>query len=231
MPNRVEIACWKHGHISELFLTRKGEEKLVRQIPKLKAVCPKCKELENGNEPIMILDGETRFSTCKPYRCHHGHLNVISVLGETLHVRFSRTDFVNVDGSIEELPELIDSKDISCNHVSEKGKRCNCKLKAANKAELTKNTVHSIRTKTRIGDLWDKAGIEPVTPSRLNKKSGEFEDSRTDKANRERLKRLQRGNKRNVDASRQPGQRIERPTDTDYGRKGKGQVNPDRLTR
>jgi hypothetical protein len=223
VTHRIEIACWKHGHVSELFQTIRQEQKLARQIPKLKAVCPKCKELEGVNEAITILNGKTLFTPVKPYVCRHGHLSLVSPLGKMSHVQYGLDAFVNVEGDIEELAELIDSKDISCYHDNDKGRRCGCKLKAINDTQLHRPIAPGIKTRTRMGDLMDRAGLEPVRPNKVNTETGEIEESKTEKANIERLKRI-RKNRRNMQKDRHPGTRIDKPTDTDYGRKSKDQV-------
>jgi thymidine kinase len=38
--HKVVVCCWEHGHRTELFMTVKQEDKLVKKIGKLKAVCP-----------------------------------------------------------------------------------------------------------------------------------------------------------------------------------------------
>lgn len=226
--HRVVVCCWLHGHETELFMTRKQEDKLAKQIPTLKAVCPVCREEENGNQSVFIKEGETPFGTSKAYRCRHGHVTTVSAFANgMLHTKHGPDDgdFVNIEGTIEELEELIDKKDISCHHVKASGRQCDCKLKAVDSTSITYPCAAGIKTKTRLGDIWDKAGAEPVRNGQYDGK-GNYSESRTEKANLERLKRMR---ERNVAKDRLPGKRIDKPTKTDYGHRSKSDVKPERL--
>ena len=225
---RVVVCCWKHGHETELYMTKRQEEKLNKQIPQLKAVCPVCREEGHGNQPIFIKEGETLFMTPKSYKCRHGHVTRISAFANgMLHVAFGNgdEDYVNIEGTIEEIEELLDTKDISCHHVRDYGRRCDCKLKAVDDAVISYPGSAGIKTTTRLGDLWDKAGAEPVRSGNYDDQ-GNYHGTRTEEANRERLRRMQ---KRNLPKDRHPGKRIDKATKKDYGRRSKSEVNPERL--
>ena len=225
--HRVVVCCWLHGHQTELAMTKRQEEKLTSKIDKLKAVCPTCRDEELGNQPIFILDGETLFNPGKVYRCHRGHISRIGAFSNgVLNVTFSsdRKDFVNIEGTIEELKELIDKKEISCHRVKENGRRCDCKLKPMDDFRLSYPVVPGIKTRTRLGDLWDKAGVEPVRSGGYGK-DGEYHGTRSEEANLERVRRLRQ--KRQIEESRKPGTTINQPTTTKYDKRPKG--NADRL--
>lgn len=223
----VTICCWRKGHMNELFLDRRQEEALVRKIPKLKAICPSCRQ--EGNFSIFIHQGQTVFLSPKIYQCRHGHVTSISALSSgMLHVRFGNNaeDFVNIEGTIEELEEILNTKDISCHHLKENGRVCDCKLKPIDDYQLTYPSPTSIRTKTRVGDLWDRAGIEPVRTGSYDN-DGNYRESKTEKAHKARLQKMRR--KRNIQQGRHPGRRVDRATEKEYGRRSKQEIRPERL--
>jgi hypothetical protein len=224
---RVVVCCWRAGHETELALTRKQEEKLAKQIPELKAVCPSCKD--QGNFPIFIKEGSTVFAGSKVYRCRNGHITTISPFSNgMLHVTFGpgHENFVNIEGTLEELQEIIDTKDVSCYHVKDNGKQCDCKLKPVDDFMLSYPQAAGIKTKTRVGDLWDKAGLEPVRTGGYDK-DGNYQESRSQRANMERLKKMRRT--RNIPVDQHPGKRMNRPTKTTYDKRSKQEINPERL--
>lgn len=195
--HKVVVCCWSHGHETELSMTRLQEEKLAKQIPKLKAVCPTCRESDNGNQAIFIKHGDTVFGSHKTFVCRHGHTSLVSPFSSgMLHIRFGpgEDDFTNIKGTIEELEELIDNKDITCYHTKVNNQACGCKLKAVDSSSLSYPETVGIKTKTRLGDLWDRAGAEPVRNGSYDA-DGNWSTSRTEKANLERLKNMRKGNR------------------------------------
>lgn len=224
MKSLVRVICWKRSHVTELGMNKLQERKLESDIPKMKKVCPECKP---ENCPITIVAGSTICNPSKAYRCEKGHLTLIAPLGTRLHVCFGPAgeDFVNVEGDLASLPNMIDNGDISCNHVPG-DQTCDAKLVAVDDFELSYPTVHGIKTRTRIGDLWDKHGIEPVRTGQYNR-DGVYNESRSQQANKDRLARMQRD--RNTSKDRQPGKTIKRATKKNYGHRDKSSVNPDRL--
>jgi len=220
----VRIMCWKRSHVTEFVMNRSQEQKLESDIPKMKKVCPDCKP---ENSAITIVSGATVFSPAKGYRCEHGHLSLISTLGEQLNVCFgpSNDEFVNVAGSLADLPNRVDEGHIACNHVVD-GKMCDCKLTAIDDFVLNYPSSPGIKTRMRIGDVWDRHGIEPVRTGNYDGQGG-YNESRSQKANNDRLARMSRA--RNTSKDRQPGKTINKATKTDYGHRNKSSVNPDRL--
>ncbi len=225
----VVVCCWLHGHKTDLAMTKLQEERLGRQIGKLQAVCPVCRANEEGNQSIFILDGKTLFNPGKTYQCRHGHVSRIGAFTSGMcNVSFghNREDFVNMEGTIEELKELIDKKTISCHHVRENGRPCGCKLKETDDFVLQYPDSVSIKTTTRVGDLWDKHGLEPVRSGGYDG-SGHYRGTKSEKANLARLKRVR---ERNTPADRHPGKRIDKSTTKIQRRRSKSDVNPDKLT-
>ena len=205
--HKVIVCCWKHCHQTELIMARREEDTLAKKITRLKAVCPVCRDEGHGNQPIFILEGETLYSPGKAYKCHHGHASTISAFsGGMLNITFGNgpDDFVNVDGVVKELGEMIDKKEVACHHVKENGRVCGCKLKAVDDFTLSYPDVPGIKTKTRLGDIWDKAGAEPVRSGGYDK-NGHYKGTRSEEANKSRIKNMQR--KRNIEESRGPARK------------------------
>ena len=224
----IAVCCWGKGHVTELSMTKTKEEKLNRQIDTMKAVCPTCRNDEGGNQPIFISQSPEIFNPSKLYQCRHGHVtNVGAFTNGMLHVKFGsgQHDFENTEGTIEELEELIDKKAISCHHVKENGRQCNCKLSPMDDLSLQYPSSIGIKTRTRVGDLWDKAGIDPVRSGGYDK-DGNYNKGTGEQANKARLEGLR---KRNAKNSNSPGERITKATTKNYGRRSKGSVNPERL--
>jgi len=216
----VRIMCWKHSHVNELALNATQEKKLEVDIPKLKKVCPDCKP---ENCAITITNGTTVYSPAKAYRCENGHLNLVSTLDDRLNICFGPGDyeFVNVKGTLIDLPNLIDDGTIACNHVVD-GVSCNCKLTPIDDFMLSYPSVPAIKTKMRIGDMWDRHGVEPVRSGTYTS-AGDYNESRSQKANKNRLERMNR--ERNVSKDRQPGKAINKATKKDYGHRNKSSLD------
>jgi hypothetical protein len=209
-------------------MTLRQEESLARKIKTLKAVCPNCRDLGFGNKPIFIQEGATIFNPSKVYSCSHGHITtIIGFINGILHVCFGHDseEFVNIDGTIEELPELIDTKDIVCHHMRD-GQSCDAKLNAIDDFVLTYPDTANIKTKTRVGDIWDKNGVSPVRTGHYDN-DGQYKETKSERSNRARLQRMR---DRNTPIERHPGTRVDKPTDTTYGRRSKQEINPERLT-
>lgn len=226
--NTVVICCWGQGHVNELSMTNKQEEKLSEKISTLKAVCPTCRNDDLGNQPIMILHGATIFNSSKAYQCRNGHVTSVGAFTNgMLHVKVGndREDSENIEGTIEELQELIDKKSISCHHVRENGRRCGCKLKPMDDTSLQYPSEFGIKTKTRVGDLWDKAGINPVRTGTYDG-DGHYHKGTGEEGNKARLTAMRRRSKSN---SKSPGKTITKATTKNYGQRSKSSVNPERL--
>jgi hypothetical protein len=224
----VKIICWNHSHMNEIQLTRKQAIALPNKVECGKAVCPDCRNDGLGNQPFEIIESPALLynNSIKPYKCRHGHMTTISAFAHDMfHVRFgaNRQAFENVSGKLEELEEMIDNKEIVCNHTLESGKQCSCKLVALDNVSLDKPYTMQFKTKTRVGDIWDKAGLEPGRPA-VYDRDGNVAESKTDKANRARLNAM-RSRNRNVSEDRLPGKVIHQSSDTRYRRRDKNSID------
>lgn len=195
--NKVTICCWNKSHINKLEMTKKQEEKLARDIPKGRAVCPTCRDDGDGNQPIIIMYGSSVFQECKFYKCENGHATAIMPFTNgmlNIHFGMLNDQFENVRGSLSDLDKMIDTDEIVCHH-------CNGSLSPLDDLILHYPSVAGIKTRTRVGDLWDKAGVEPVRNGTYTK-DGDYNESKTQKANMARLKNMNR--RRNIPKNRGP---------------------------
>lgn len=213
--NKVKIACWNNSHTAELLLNRKQEEKLDRQFLKCSRVCGVC----GSNE--TIIDGQTIFHPFKAYKCEKGHLHLIGLMKNLINIKFGNLSdqFVNVIGTIHEVNDFIDNEDINCHF-------CNTKLMPLDDSKLEELQLGSIKTKTRLGDVWDRKGIEPVRNGQYDE-DGQYNSTRTEQTNKMRLRAMKR---RSIPINQLPGTPINSATKNDYGYKDKDFVNPERLT-
>lgn len=160
----IELYCWEKSHLTLVEISQGQKEKFLRMVGSGKRVCPLCKP---ENKLMTCTDDFGGFSHAKAFQCRHGHLTTLSMFKNgTIHTKWGEDgeQFENFEGGIEGIPELIDSKEISCNHTVEgsKGPRvCGCKLKASDDKvlHLPEMGNFGIKTKTRLGDWWDKQGI------------------------------------------------------------------------
>lgn len=212
------ICCWNNSHETELIVSRTEEEAIERKIRKNKVVCPTCKT-DGINNSIFIKEGATLFSAMKHYKCKNGHASLIGLFSHGwLHIQYGpgQEDFFNINGSLEELSQLIDSHEIFCHH-----NECGLPLEAVDNYSLQYPDAPGIKTKQRVGDIWDKAGIEPVRSGQYNKDG--YQESHTEKANKHRIRKLQK--ERNVSIDRIPGEVYTKPTERKAPRRTKNQID------
>lgn len=220
---KVVVCCWRYGHETEQTLTRRQEEALGPKINKGKAVCPVCRDSGNGNQPIFIKEGQTLISPPKTFQCKEGHVSTIGAFTNgMLHVKFGpdREDFVNIEGTVEELDELIDSGEITCHHDYE-GESCDLTLSATDDFSLSLPVANNIKTRTRVGDLWDRHGVDPVRPGHYDG-NGYYKETRSEGANKARLQKMR---ERNIAEDKMPGKRITKPTKKTYSRRSKDSID------
>lgn len=218
--SKILLRCWDHGHEVLVDIPKKRVDKFVEQCRQLKKVCPDCKP-ENKQLTVIYNEADS-FCDVKAYQCRHGHLTVVSAYGRATHklsVKWGADHEAeeNVEGSIEELPEMIDQKAISCNHVVE-GKRghrrCGCKLKAVDDKSLSYPEFSNFKTKVRVEDVWKKYGVadpvvgdyDPVKADPNNPFRPQYNATEFEKRNKERLKNMKRT--RNISEDRLPGKPI-----------------------
>lgn len=214
----VTVRCWDHGHETKDLLTSKQAEKLRANVVSGAVVCPVCK----GS--LAVIDCPGLFDDHKMIQCSSGHLTLASAFANgMLHLQFGNGNesFVNVEGVPEEFDKLIDSKEIVCYHTVGEGS-CDAPLKAMDDKPLQAPRAAGVKTKTRVGDIWDKHRVEPVRSGNYDG-DGNYNESKTDAANRRRLQRMRR--QRNIAEERHPGKRLNKPTDQVHERRSKGDLD------
>lgn len=208
--HEVVVCCWLNGHITKENMTKPQEDKLCKNIILGKVVCPACR----GN--LFIIQGYTVFNTSrKLLSCIDKHITIVSAFSNNmLCFKFGSSDesFINTNGSPVELNILLDTGEILCYHDVE-GKMCNKHLSPIDDILLELPRSPGFRTKTRVGDLWDKAGIEPVRTGNYDS-DGNYHDSKSNAASKERLRSIRKT--RNVPLEKSPGTPMTKPTDTIY---------------
>lgn len=214
----VTVRCWNHGHETKELLTLRQAEKLQANILDHKVVCPVCKS------ELAIIECPGHLDNQKLIQCSSGHLTLVSAFANNmLHFSFGNDSesFVNVEGTPEEFDNMLDSKEVICYHRVGEG-TCDCQLKALDDKPVEKPRATGIKTKVRVGDLWDKNHVEPVRNGSYDT-DGNYNESKTDAANRRRLQNMRR--KRLIDEEKHPGRRINKPTNQIHERRSKGDID------
>jgi len=187
------------SHIIAMDLTEKAYKVYVRKFKHGRAVCPNCKPENHQMVPCDPPETENCFGGGHTLTaCRHGHTTKVSAFANgMLHVKWGDDNgqFENIKSIPEEIAELVDTKAISCNHTIERKQRgwgrCGCKLKiVAGEAEVPQAIF--IKTKTRVGDVWDKQGI--VRPSEGTvAKDGTYRPGALERRHNERLREIKGG--------------------------------------
>jgi hypothetical protein len=199
--------CNKEGHIFETKIPKNRYESFIRKCESLKKVCPKCKPENVRIFPLEDSDG------CKIYRCPKNHVNTMCLFKDGMvHVSCNNvfTNFLETKGDNAEqlVVELVDDGTICCQYEGE----CGLPLVAIDDTQFVRPNVSFIKTRVRVGDIWDKAGVaDPVAGSY----DGDFyyKESEFEKRNKERLSRMRR--ERNISKDRLPGKPLNEPTNPD----------------
>jgi len=214
--HEVDITCWTCGHKETMIMTRRQEDALEKKIPKMKAVCPKCKEEGRGNQPIFISRGETLYNPGKVFICEHGHVNVVGAFSHGwLSIKIGPNTHTNIEGRIEDIESMLDDGTLCCQHEDEEENVCQAKLIPADDTELSYANEPGIKTRVRVGDLWDKHNIDPVREGSYDG-SGNYKETRSQVANRARLNKMR---ERNI--KKHPGKRVTKPTKKVYEKRPK----------
>lgn len=200
MKQEFICRCWKKSHLVQLDLHRSKHRSYIEKCGQLKIVCPQCKPENVKLEPLKA---EGIFNVGKAYKCKEGHLNIVSAFG---------TGFINIQG-----PEKFENPNI---HVEDlKGQRLACQhdgcglhIEAVDDSIIEIPQANAIKTKTRIGDVWDKNRVEPVRTGSYNQ-DGVYSESITQQKNSDRLQRMKRN--RNISESNLPGKILKKRKDLD----------------
>jgi len=198
MSSSYYFRCIKNPeHVIVMDLTEKAYRTTCRKFKKGLAVCPNCKPDNVAMEPCDPPETENPFGSHALAACRHGHTTKISAFSNgMLNVKWGEDDgqFDNIEGVPDELERLLDEKVICCYHTIERKSGwapCNCKLKVV-KGSVRTPSVIAIKTRTRVGDIWDKAKV--AEPRRGDyDKDGNFRETEFDRRNKKRLRDMRSG--------------------------------------
>lgn len=206
MTNTRYFRCTTNpNHLIAMDLDEQEYKKLVRKFARGHAVCPHCKPTNSPMAECDPPETESRFGGGGHtlVACRHGHTTKVSAFANgMLNVKWGDDDgqFENIQGTPEEIQQIVDTKVISCNHTIERKRgwgRCGCKVKImAGQAETPQATF--IKTKTRVGDIWDSNGITRPSEGRVDA-DGNYVPSEHERRHTERLKEIRKGNIRVYD--------------------------------
>ncbi len=195
MSTRYFRCVTNPSHLIAMEMNDTQYNKMVRLLSSGRAVCSHCKAegVSSLMKPCDPPETESQFGGGHTLvACRHGHTTKVSAFSNgMLHVKWGDDDgqFENIEGVPEEIPELVDTKAISCNHTIERSRgwaRCGCKLKVVKgKAETPQATF--VKTKVRIGDIWDKNKIARPSEGRVDK-DGNYHPSELEKRHTERIR-------------------------------------------
>jgi hypothetical protein len=201
MKTPLTCRCWNNSHLNINNLSEKLHNKSISKIEAGQLVCQAC-----GSQLCPLYSTAILFPS-KPYTCESGHLNVLFAFKDgKVNIKWGNAseDSINIFEVDSDIKELIEKGKISCYHLVN-GVKCSHALSSLDETPLEAPTVQQAKTKTRVGDLWDRHGLESVKPSHYTN-DGQFIESKTDVANKARLEKMSRD--RSI--SNHPGTKIKR---------------------
>jgi len=204
--------CEEHeDHLIALDMNDSELPKLLKLMARKKRVCPSC----NAQEPpvhnrLHQVEAPTHngwFDRCVRFACRHGHITEFTAFTNgMINVSWIDADgddiYYNIEGGPEEIRSKIASGSIKCGQmkISEKNGKiseCKCKMKQVdeeNELEVPTHTV-GIKTKVRVGDVWDKAGVpEPRVGGYEGDKGGmDYKETEFDRRQGRRMSDMRKG--------------------------------------
>jgi len=221
----VNVKC-DNGH--ELAIDVPRPAGFLRLCEKGKRVCPHCKPENVRLSPFE--PEENNITNEKRYACKHGHVTSFSPFTNGMINVTWGEDYENIEGMPQDVPRWIEDGIIRCRHsvVNKAGRRrkCSCKLKPVDDAVLDYPNSVGIKTRTRVGDIWDKHDCVEAKDSHVEtfreggREDARFVETEFGKRNKRRLNDIRK--KRQTEAQ---GEILKRPTDTRSDEKlSKGQA-------
>jgi len=188
MTNRYFQCDSNNKHIISLDIPDNAYDKFLKLCDKLKRVCPHCKPLNIKINPIDE-PKISSFDVHKSFACKNGHITNVSLFTNgMIHFKWDQ-GYINVEGNKENADDVI--KTFKCKNLHN-DKECNKKIKAVDDTILDYPGFINIKTKVRVGDIWDKAGCPEPKSSGYNNEM-EFHESEFDKRNKNRISDMHNG--------------------------------------
>ena len=181
----------------------KNKAALLRRAKAGKIVCPRCgRGVDEYEQPT--------WSPIKHFFCDQGHVTSIYPFSEKLYnISWSDKEYVNADNGIDHVLKDIADGHITC-PVTIENNTCDHKLKPLDDSELKPAKLLIAKTKTRVGDIWDKNNCpEPKLGS--YDKDFNYRESEFSKRNKLRLRKI-----RKERLTKAVGDPITKPTDRNY---------------
>lgn len=195
------------GHVIALEMEGEEAQKTLKKIARGKNVCPTCNVQEPPVHSRMRQIEEPEhggwYDRTVRFACRHGHITEINPFTSGM-MNISWVDengedvYYNIKATPEDIDDMLSSGEIKCKHnkKSEKTGRvseCNCKMKKVDSAtlEIPTYTV-GFKTKTRVGDIWDKAGC-PEPRKGSYDANGDYKETEFERRARKRVNDMREG--------------------------------------
>lgn len=195
--------CEKN-HLFCFDFSKLGYQKFLRLCSKMLRVCSECKPVN-----MQLIECEApavnKFDDDKLYVCSEGHQNRAGLFTTGMIHLTCGDQYENFSLSVVDFYEQIKSKAILCKHSG-----CDKLLSPVDDSELKIPGTFGIKTKVRVGDIWDKAKCPQPRESSYDKK-GNFVETDFSKRNRDRLSKM-RKERNNAPA----GEILKKPTKKSY---------------
>jgi hypothetical protein len=200
----------ERDHIIALEIADSKYNRFIKLAESGHRVCPICRtQDEPVNSKIVPFDEEQQEQwydrTCE-FSCKHGHITEFypftnGMINISWTLENGEEVYENIQATPHQLKDMLDKKELFCRHniISEKsGKKrvCRCKMKSVSglSLELPRSTI-GIKTKVRVGDVWDKARCpEPVRGNYERAKGGMiYKETEFERRAGRRIKDMRKG--------------------------------------
>jgi len=196
-----------------------NEKKAIRMANKGLIVCRYCKP---ANVKLTHL-ANNRFGG-KQFVCSGDHLTVIYPFTNGFCNVDRNGEQENIEAEPEVMQEMIDTGVYKCEHLVDrngKQKRCNRKLRGVDPTPLSMPSPVGIKTRTRVGDIWDRAGCPEPKDARIEIETRDgkaydahLSETEFSRRNRRRVKEMRRkAAQRNTNPA---GEILDKPTGRSY---------------
>jgi hypothetical protein len=197
-------------HLIALEIADSKYDKFVKLSEAGHRVCPICRTQDPPvNSKIVPFDEDEQqkwFDRSCKFACKHGHITEIypftnGMMNISWNLEDGEEVYDNIKATPDEMHTMLDSKELHCKHniISEKTGRkrvCRCKMKSVTglPLEVPRNTI-GIKTRVRVGDIWDKAGCpEPVRGNYETHRGGMvYKETEFERRSERRIKDMRKG--------------------------------------
>lgn len=199
------ILICRNGH--KILITTANIKNLLKRVNRGGAVCPYCKPAN----VLLQLFNPSRFDG-KLFICPKKHIiSIYPFSNGTCNFSWSNKDFCNINASIEEMLELLSQNRVCCPfNINSHVESCNLLLKQLDDMPLQTPALIGIKTKKRVGDVWDQYKC-PEPKSGSYDKDFIFKETEFSRRNKSRIKKLRRSR-----LNKPVGEIIDRPTNRNY---------------